>query len=125
VVHTKLLILESNEDYRSFLWTVLRGAGFQLEAPSSSEAALNVLQSTEDLPQLIIGNLFAQARQPGPVIEALALAPWRSIPVVLYATDADTRRFNEVLQVAASVVKGGPMPITEILDKIRAVLPKT
>jgi CheY-like chemotaxis protein len=127
-----VLVVDDDDDIRSAVQEVLEGEGYRTVGASNGKEALDFLQSSEDLPALILLDLMM------PVMDGWELlvrmdenADLHRVPVALMSAHPTIRRaFDQhtresAKRVATSMLLPKPLNLLRLLAIVHRIVPET
>ena len=112
-----ILIVDDSADNRLLLKVLLEGRGYTTDCTSNGEEALMLLNSSQELPQMILIDLRM------PVMDGMTFrkiqrehARLKNIPVIIMSGDED---MDSVSKIANVQVMKKPLEITKVLAAVK------
>jgi CheY-like chemotaxis protein len=120
---TNLLVVDDEPGLLDALATILTDAGYQVEAVTSGQAALEALQSPErHLPDLIIADIVMFEMTGLQLFEAVRSLPdLSSIPFLFTSAFVSQEREELIAGLKNASLLGKPFEVEELLEAIEAI----
>ncbi len=120
---TNLLVVDDEPGLLEALATILTDAGYHVEAVTSGQAALQVLQASEGhLPDLIIADIVMFEMTGLQLYEAVHSFPALSgIPFLFTSAFVSPEREELIAGLSNTALLGKPFEVEELLEAIEAI----
>jgi CheY-like chemotaxis protein len=124
---TNLLVVDDEPGLLEALAAILTDAGYQVQAVTSGEAALEALEaSMEHLPDLIIADIVMFQMTGLQLFEAVRSFPEMSdIPFLFTSAFASPERKELIDSLSNAALLYKPFEVEELLDKVEAICGST
>ena len=115
----RVLIADDNTDMREYLARLLSGAGYQVEAVTDGQQALELVRAV--VPDLVVSDVMMPRLDGLELVAALRADPrTAAVPVVLLSARAGQEASIEGLQAGADDYLVKPFAAAELLARVRA-----
>ncbi len=115
----RVLIADDNTDMREYLARLLGGAGYQVEAVTDGQEALDAIRA--DLPDLVVSDVMMPRLDGLALVSTLRSDPrTAAVPVLLLSARAGQEASIEGLQAGADDYLVKPFAAAELLARVRA-----
>lgn len=120
---TNLLVVDDEPSLLEALATILCDAGYQVQAVTSGQAALQALESSEGrLPDLIIADVVMFEMTGLQLFEAVRSAPGLSgIPFLFTSAFVSPEREQQIAGFSKAALLAKPFEVEELFDAIEAI----
>lgn len=120
---TNLLVVDDEPGLLDALATILMDAGYQVEAVTSGQAALESLQASDrQLPDLIIADIVMFEMTGLQLFEAVRGIPnLRRIPFLFTSAFVSPEREEQIAALNNASLLGKPFEVDELLEAIEAI----
>jgi two-component system, chemotaxis family, chemotaxis protein CheY len=117
----RVLVVDDDPDLRSAVADALEDAGYRPLTAEHGRAALDLLQRSRDVPEVILLDVMM------PVMDGFTFAAemkknprWAAISLVLFTAHADHARVAEAVQAVASLRK--PLKLNQLLAVVELAM---
>lgn len=120
---SRILIVEDNADLRRVLTEILQFEGFEVFSASSGESALQLLETSPTVPQLIMTDILMDGMDGCAFLSAVrADTRWRTVPVIFLSGQKALRDVCGETGLTPDGYVEKPFGIAELVQTIRKTI---
>jgi signal transduction histidine kinase/DNA-binding response OmpR family regulator len=121
--YARILLIEDNYELRTFIIRVLEQEGMQLQQAANGKQALEWLDQTGDLPELIITDLMMPEMNGKEFVKQIKSSDrYQHIPVLVLTARPDVRQELGALRIGSDDYLIKPFQVRELLSRLAGLL---